>query len=170
MGRYVGDGHRRPPEALTHVQIEVAVRITVAAVAGMAIGIERELREQAAGLRTHILVSVGSCLFTLVSIYGFTAYGGTKLTDPSRVAAQIVTGIGFLGAGAILRQGANIRGLTTAASLWIAAAIGMAVGVGMYWGTGVAVFITLIGLWALRPVRRRLRMYREEHEEGEPPE
>jgi putative Mg2+ transporter-C (MgtC) family protein len=152
---------------LTHVQIDVATRLGVAAVAGMAIGIEREMREQPAGLRTHILVAVGSCLFTLVSVYGFTAYGGAKSTDPSRVAAQIVTGIGFLGAGAIIRQGANVRGLTTAASLWIVAAIGMAVGVGMYWGTGVAVVITLIDLWALRPLRRRLHRYREQHEQGD---
>src|SRR2546426_12116097 len=117
---------------MSHVQIEVVIRLAVAAVAGMAVGIERELREQAAGLRTHILVAVGSCLFTLVSVYGFESFAGqhTAAVDPSRVAAQIVTGIGFLGAGAIIRQGVNIRGLTTAASLWIMAAIGMAVGVG----------------------------------------
>ena len=153
---------------LRHVQTEIAIRLAVAAAAGMAIGAEREIREQAAGLRTHILVAVGSCLFTLVSIYGFDAFAGHQVArvDPSRVAAQIVTGIGFLGAGAILRQGATIRGLTTAASLWIMAAIGMAVGVGMYWATGVAVVITIVSLWLLRPIRRWLRRFAETH----PPE
>jgi putative Mg2+ transporter-C (MgtC) family protein len=145
--------------ALSHIQIEISIRLLIAAAAGMAIGIEREMREQAAGLRTHILVAVGSCPFTVVSVYGFAAFAGPQSAsaDPSRVAAQIVTGIGFLGAGAIIRQGPNIRGLTTAASLWIMAAIGMAVGVGMYLATAVAVAITLVGLWALRPFRRWLR-------------
>jgi len=129
--------------------------MAVAAVMGMAIGVERELREQAAGLRTHMLVAVGACLFTIVSAYGFQ--GVATDVDPSRVAAQIVTGIGFLGAGAILREGLSVRGLTTAASLWITAAIGMAVGLGMYWASGVAVAITLVSLLALRPFRRRLR-------------
>jgi putative Mg2+ transporter-C (MgtC) family protein len=123
----------------------------------MAVGAEREMRDQSAGLRTHILVSVGSCLFTLVSVYGFDAFRAhNSAIDPSRVAAQIVTGIGFLGAGAIIRQGVSIRGLTTAASLWIMAAVGMAVGVGMYWATGLAVGFTLISLWGLRPLRRWL--------------
>lgn len=148
---------------LTQVQFDTAVRLALAAVAGMAIGIEREMREQAAGLRTHMLVAVGSCLFTIVSVSGFDLFleSGDR-SDPSRVAAQIVTGIGFLGAGAIIREGASVRGLTTAASLWIVAAVGMAVGVGMYWATGVAVVITIISLWALRPFRRRLRERGEE--------
>ena len=143
---------------MTHIQIEIVVRLAVAAAAGMAIGIEREMREQAAGLRTHILVALGACLFTIVSVYGFESVGGAKTSpvDPSRVAAQIVTGIGFLGAGAIIRHGVNIRGLTTAATLWITAAVGMAVGVGMYLATGVAVVLTIVSLWALRPFRRLL--------------
>lgn len=140
---------------LTQAQIDTAVRMAVAAAMGMAIGVERELREQAAGLRTHMLVAVGACLFTIVSAYGFEGFATT--VDPSRVAAQIVTGIGFLGAGAILREGLSVRGLTTAASLWITAAIGMAVGLGMYWASGVAVAITLVSLLALRPFRSRLR-------------
>lgn len=151
---------------LTQVQIDMVVRLAVAAVAGMAIGIEREMREQAAGLRTHMLVAVGSCLFTLVSVYGFVVFDPGTRTDPSRVAAQIVTGIGFLGAGAIIREGINVRGLTTAASLWIVAAIGTAVGLGMYWATGVTVLITIISLWALRPFRERLRERAEEPGEG----
>jgi putative Mg2+ transporter-C (MgtC) family protein len=139
---------------LTQDQIDIAVRLALAAVAGMAIGIERELREQAAGLRTHMVVAIGACLFTIVGAYGFE---GEPL-DPSRVASNVVTGIGFLGAGAIIREGVSVRGLTTAASLWVVAAIGTAVGLGMYWATGVATAITLLSLWALRPFRRRLRV------------
>lgn len=146
---------------LSQVQIDVAIRLVVAAVMGAAIGAERELHEHAAGLRTHMLVGVGACLFTLVSAYGFQAFSTS--TDPSRVAAQIVTGIGFLGAGAILREGLTVKGLTTAASLWVVAAIGMAVGLGMYWASGVAVVITIISLWLLQPIRRRL------HGRAEPP-
>jgi putative Mg2+ transporter-C (MgtC) family protein len=156
---------------LTQAQIDAAVRLAVAAAMGMAIGVEREMREQAAGLRTHMLVAVGSCLFTLVSAFGFESFAASS--DPSRVAAQIVTGIGFLGAGAILREGITVRGLTTAASLWIAAAIGMAVGVGMFWASGLAVAITIVSLWALRPFRSRLRQrgdhsheHRHDAEEG----
>jgi putative Mg2+ transporter-C (MgtC) family protein len=133
---------------------EVALRLAVAAALTGAVGLERELRERAAGLRTHMLVGVGSALFTIVSAYAwgdfvFDRTQGTAF-DPTRIAAQIVTGIGFLGAGAIIRQGLSIRGLTTAAGLWVAAAIGMAVGAG-YWsaaliGTGVV----LVGLGPLR--------------------
>jgi putative Mg2+ transporter-C (MgtC) family protein len=146
--------------ALTHHQIDIAVRLLAAGGFGMVVGIERELREQAAGLRTHILVAIGSCLFTIVGAYGFQGIAGAG-TDPSRVAAQVVTGIGFLGAGAILREGQSVRGLTTAASLWVVAAVGIAVGLGMYWATGVAVAITVVSLWALRPFRRRLRRFGE---------
>jgi putative Mg2+ transporter-C (MgtC) family protein len=146
--------------ALSHVQLEILLRLAVAAVTGMLIGAEREMREQAAGLRTHILVAVGSCLFTLVSVYGFDAFSAPHASiDPSRVAAQIVTGIGFLGAGAILREGVTIHGLTTAASLWIVAAIGMAVGVGMYWAVAIAAVITIVALWLLRPIRRTLHRF-----------
>lgn len=138
--------------AITEAQTEIAIRLVVAAVAGMVIGIERELRDQAAGLRTHMLVAVGACLFTIVGVYGF----GSD-SDPARVAAQVVTGIGFLGAGAIIREGVSVRGLTTAASLWVVAAAGTAVGIGLYWATGVATVVTLLSLWTLRPFRRRLR-------------
>ncbi len=154
---------------LTQHQIDVVVRLAAAAGLGMVIGIERELREQAAGLRTHMLVAVGACLFTLVGAYGFDAVGGST-PDPSRVAAQIVTGIGFLGAGAILREGFSVRGLTTAASLWVVAGVGMAVGLGLYWASGVAVAITVLSLWALQPFRRRLRRHGDSsHPEGTPP-
>ena len=111
------------------------VRIAVAAGLGGAIGLERELDEKAAGLRTHMLVSVGSALFTLVGAYGFDGLPASGSVDPTeRIAAQIVTGIGFLGAGVIFRQGFTIRGLTTAASLWLVAAIGMAAGAGLLEG------------------------------------
>src|SRR5581483_9066050 len=112
------------------------VRLAAAAALGGAIGLERELDEKAAGLRTHMLVSLGSALFTMVGAYGFHDFlvngGSVVRTDPGRIAAQVVTGIGFLGAGVIFRQVFTIRGLTTAASLWVVAAIGMATGAG-YW-------------------------------------
>jgi putative Mg2+ transporter-C (MgtC) family protein len=107
---------------------DVVLRLAVAAALGAAVGIEREAREQEAGVRTHLLVALGSALFTIVGAYGFSEFGGTR--DPTRVAAQIVTGIGFLGAGAILREGLSVRGLTTAGSLWVVAAIGMGAGAG----------------------------------------
>src|SRR2546430_13381915 len=116
---------------------EAVLRLVVAAGLGAAIGLERELREREAGIRTHLLVSLGSALFTIVSAYGFheflTSGASVVRADPTRIAAQIVTGIGFLGAGAIIREGLSVRGLTTAATLWVVAAIGMACGAGWYW-------------------------------------
>src|SRR3982751_4148656 len=115
---------------------ESLLRLAIAAGLGGAVGFERELRDREAGIRTHLLVSLGSALFTIGSAYGFHEFlaGGGNIVraDPSRIAAQIVTGIGFLGAGAIIREGLSVRGLTTAASLWIVAAIGMAAGAGYY--------------------------------------
>ena len=129
-------------------------RLAVAAGLGGAIGFERELREREAGLRTHILVCVGSALFTIVSAYGFSGFleSGDPVirADPTRIAAQIVTGIGFLGAGAIIREGLSVRGLTTAATLWVAAAIGIAAGAGYYSGAVLATVITIVALWPLR--------------------
>lgn len=127
---------------------EVLLRLFVAGALGGAIGLEREIRERQAGLRTHLLVAVGSALFTLVSAYGFRNFG--VRVDPTRIAAQIVTGIGFLGAGAIIRLGLSVRGLTTAASLWLVAAIGMAAGAG-YWAG--ALIATLGALLVLGPLR-----------------
>ncbi|MDX6489676.1 MAG: putative Mg2+ transporter-C (MgtC) family protein, partial [Gaiellaceae bacterium] len=127
---------------------------------GMAIGIERELRDREAGLRTHVLVSVGSALFTIISAYGFhdlLANGGPVIrADPTRIAAQIVTGIGFLGAGAIIREGLSIRGLTTAATLWGVAAIGMAAGAGYYSAALFGTAIVLLALWPLRALAFRV--------------
>jgi putative Mg2+ transporter-C (MgtC) family protein len=124
----------------------ILLRLTVAAALGGAIGLERELRERQAGLRTHLVVCVGSALFTLVSAYAFTS----PRVDPTRIAAQIVSGIGFLGAGAIIRQGLSVRGLTTAATLWLVAAIGMASGAGYY---DAAIIATLGALLTLGPLR-----------------
>jgi putative Mg2+ transporter-C (MgtC) family protein len=130
------------------------LRLGIAAALGGAIGFERELRDREAGFRTHMLVCVGSALFTIVSAYGFREFltSGDQVirADPTRIAAQIVTGIGFLGAGAIIRQGLSIRGLTTAATLWVAAAIGIAAGAGYYSGAVAATLITLLALWPLR--------------------
>lgn len=109
---------------------------------GGLMGIEREIHHKFAGFRTHILVSVGSTLYTLISLYGFNSPN----TDPSRVAAQIVTGIGFLGAGAIIHKNASIQGLTTAATLWISASIGLAVGVGMWKEAIITTLLSLIVL------------------------
>jgi putative Mg2+ transporter-C (MgtC) family protein len=134
--------------------LELTLRLGVAAGLTGLIGLERELRERTAGLRTHMLVGVGSALFTIVSAYAwndfvFSRQGGTIL-DPTRISAQIVTGIGFLGAGAIIRQGLSVRGLTTAAGLWVVAAIGMASGAGFYVGALIATAIVLVGLGPLR--------------------
>ena len=145
----------------------VLLRLLVAAVLGGAIGMERELRERQAGLRTHLVVCVGSALFTLVSAYGFHEFlvnGGSLVrTDPTRIAAQIVSGIGFLGAGAIIRQGLSVKGLTTAATLWLVAAIGMASGAGYY---SAALFATAGALLTLGPLRivayRVVHRYRAE--------
>src|SRR5204862_6922109 len=101
-----------------------------------------------AGLRTHLLVSVGAALFTIAGAYGFES----ARVDPTRVAAQIVTGIGFLGAGAIIRQGFSVRGLTTAATLWVVAAVGLAAGAGYYSGAVLATPVVRIALWRMRPV------------------
>jgi len=150
------------------LEVELVLRLAGAAVAGGLIGFERELRDQPAGFRTHMLVSLGSCVFTIVSAYGFrTLVGepGLARVDPTRIAAQIVTGIGFLGAGVIFRQGLTVRGLTTAASLWVTAALGMAIGAGLYLVAGAAAAIALLTIVALRPVRRVVRGLRTEQEE-----
>jgi putative Mg2+ transporter-C (MgtC) family protein len=133
---------------------DVLLRIVIAAALTGAIGLERELRERAAGLRTHMLVGVGSALFTIVSAYAWADFRFSTpegiVFDPTRIAAQIVTGIGFLGAGAIIRQGLSVRGLTTAAGLWVVAAIGMAAGAGYYSAAAITTGVVLVGLGPLR--------------------
>ncbi|WDT93490.1 MgtC/SapB family protein [Thermoleophilum album] len=144
---------------------ELVARLALAVVLCGLVGLEREARDQPAGLRTHILVGLGSALFTLVSAYAFGEFrraqpgpGGTVVSyyDPTRIAAQIVAGIGFLGAGAIIRQGINVRGLTTAAALWISAAVGMAAGAGFYLGAVATTVFALVALVGLRSLRERL--------------
>lgn len=136
---------------------EILIRLAVAACFGALIGLERERKDWTAGMRTHMMVCVGSCLIMLVSAYGFADVLGKPnvMLDPSRVAAQVVSGIGFIGAGTILflKQGA-IRGLTTAAGLWTVAAIGLATGGGMYFAASSTTIIALIILWALQPLER----------------
>jgi len=136
---------------------EVLLRLAVVVVLCGAIGLERQARDQVAWLRTHVIVGLGAGLFTLVSAYGFAGWG-TPRADPTRIAAQVVSGIGFLGAGVILRDGVTVRGVTTAAALWISAAIGMAAAVRFYVGavaTTVIALVTLADLRRLKPVVRR---------------
>lgn len=128
--------------------MEEFAKLFVAAVYGGLVGIERRIRGQYAGFRTQLIVCVGSCLFTIISIKVFEIYG--KPADPGRIAAQIITGIGFLGAGAILKHGNYIRGLTTAASLWMVSAIGMAVGFGEYGLGGFATLLVIANLIILK--------------------
>jgi len=122
----------------------ILIRLSIAAVLSAIIGYERQLKQESAGLRTHMLVCVGSTLFTVVGMYGF---GG----DPARIAAGIVTGIGFLGAGTIMASGGHVKGLTTAASVWATAAIGLAVGVGYYFAALITTIlvIVILELWRL---------------------
>lgn len=131
-------------------ELELVKRLCLAAALGAVLGFEREWRQKYAGLRTNILIAIGSALFTMMSIDLSLSSGG----DPTRVAAQIVTGIGFLGAGAIMRTGSGIRGLTTAAMIWVNAAIGVAVGGGEYHLAMIATAVTLAVLIVLNPVER----------------
>ena len=130
----------------------MALRLSLAVVLGGIVGYERERQQRPAGFRTHILVCVGSTLIMLVSAYGFAggAAGDGVLYDPTRIAANVVTGVGFLGAGTILRHGNTISGLTTAASLWIVSGIGLAVGIGFYAGALMTTLMVLISLILLR--------------------
>ena len=137
---------------------EFTLRLLLAGVLGAVIGLDREYRAKEAGFRTHFLVSLGSALFMIVSQYGFAGVLGEAGVglDPSRVAAQIVSGIGFLGAGTIIFQKQFVRGLTTAAGMWATAGIGMAVGGGMYWLGVSATVLTLAGLELLTVLFKNL--------------
>jgi putative Mg2+ transporter-C (MgtC) family protein len=136
-------------------QLDFAVRLIIAAALGALVGAEREIHGHPAGIRTHMLVALGSGVFTVLSIHGFGQGPGAGI-DPTRIAAQIVSGIGFLGAGAILKDGVVIRGLTTAASLWATAAVGLAAGAGEYVIAAVSAGIILVSLWPINALAERL--------------
>ena len=133
-----------------YVFTEMVRQLVIASILGFAIGLEREHRRKAAGMRTFALVCLGATLFTIISVDGFRALAPESGYDPSRIAANIVSGIGFLGAGLIFLQGNKVQGLTTAAALWVTAAIGMAVGIGMYGIAVVVAVLTLCIMWLFR--------------------
>jgi putative Mg2+ transporter-C (MgtC) family protein len=139
---------------------EGILRLVLAAVLAGAIGLEREAAEQEAGLRTHMLVCVGSCLFMIVGVYAWADFQLNQdigaIVDPSRVASYVVAGIGFLGGGAIIKSGVNVKGLTTAASVWVVASIGVAVGVGMYALAVAVTLLVLLSLWPLKTLANQL--------------
>lgn len=140
---------------------EVVVRLLIAAAFGGLLGLERERRDHPAGLRTHMLVAVGACLFALVSAFGFGDFTGESAdtalrADVTRISSQIVVGIGFLGGGTILRYRGTVKGLTTAAGLWVTAAVGLAVAMGFWAGASAAVGIALVSL-LVKPIERRIR-------------
>ncbi len=142
-------------------QWELIARLLLAAALGSVVGWERERLQWAAGLRTHMLVAVGSCLMIVVSAYGFSAVLGPRvILDPSRVAAQVVSGIGFLGAGSIILRNEAIKGLTTAASVWAVAGVGLAAGAGLYTAAVAATIIILVILAGLKPLEERFRASR----------
>lgn len=141
------------------ISLETAlIRLVIALVLGAFVGWDREQRERAAGIRTHALVSLGSCLIIIVSAFGFADILGTRavVLDPSRIAAQVVSGIGFIGAGAILFRKEIVKGLTTAAAVWVVAAIGLACGSGLLLEAVAATILSLVVLRAMRPLEEYL--------------
>jgi putative Mg2+ transporter-C (MgtC) family protein len=138
---------------------DVLIRLLLAAFLGSVIGFERERLLWAAGIRTHMVVCVGACLIMIVSAFGFgdSLTSNNVVLDPSRVAAQVVSGIGFLGAGAILARGEIVRGLTTAASIWTVAAIGLAVGGGLYFAAGISTAVIIVILAGIKPIEEAYR-------------
>ncbi len=133
-----------------------ALRLALSMLAGGIVGLERARRRQSAGLRTHILICLGATSLMLLSIWLPEKYAGLRTGDPGRIAAQVVSGIGFLGAGSIIRLGNTIKGLTTAASLWFIAAVGLLIGAGMYVTASLALGFSLVALVALEPLERKL--------------
>lgn len=141
-------------------QTELAVQLLCAAGFGAAIGLERSWRAHIAGVRTHALVAVGAALFTIAGAYGFADFDRGPTIDPMRVAAQVASGIGFIGAGAIIRNGRAVRGVTTAASLWMSAAVGVAAGAGLLVVAAISVVVTFVVLIGFRAVQERSQIGR----------
>ncbi len=135
---------------------QIIIRLILSVVLSGFIGLERQVHRRAAGLRTHILVSIGSTLIMLTSLYIFDIYKDKAPVDPARIAAGVITGIGFLGAGTIIRYGEEIRGLTTAASLWVVAALGLSVGCGFYVAAIATTVLVLLALLFLRRVESKI--------------
>jgi putative Mg2+ transporter-C (MgtC) family protein len=136
--------------------LDMVVRLCLSFAAGTIVGLERASRRQVAGMRTHVIICLGATLLMILSIWLPQEFSGLKNGDPGRIAAQVVSGIGFLGAGAMIRLGNNVRGLTTAASLWLIAAVGMAIGAGLYLGAAIAEALALAALWGLGKFESRI--------------
>ncbi|MBB6672454.1 MgtC/SapB family protein [Cohnella nanjingensis] len=143
--------------AVWHIGLtEMTLRLLLALALGGLIGFERELGGHSAGFRTHILVCLGSAVIVLLSMYGFAAFAtdpNVRL-DPARLAAQVISGIGFLGAGTIMRTGPTVSGLTTAASLWVSAAIGLSAGAGFYYGAVISTILVVMSLFVLNKIEK----------------
>ncbi|RJE82634.1 MgtC/SapB family protein [Paenibacillus sp. 1011MAR3C5] len=146
-------------------EVDILIRLSLALLLGGLIGLEREQSNHAAGLRTNILVCLGACLLMLLSIYGFSDFveEPNVRVDPARLAAAVITGVGFLGAGTILFTGKSITGLTTAASLWVVAAIGLAVGAGFYFASASVTVMVLLTLWLFNKLEKRYIKAKKEH-------
>ncbi|MDD3613899.1 MAG: MgtC/SapB family protein [Caldicoprobacterales bacterium] len=143
---------------------EALLKIFLAMLLGGIIGIEREIGNRPAGFRTHTLVCMGSALVMLTSDYMLKAYSNISIPDPARLGAQVISGIGFLGAGTILKDGSRVRGLTTAASIWVVACIGIAIGVGFYWGAIIASVFSYITLFLLKKIELVLTANANNHD------
>ncbi|MFA7162893.1 MAG: MgtC/SapB family protein [Eubacteriales bacterium] len=143
---------------------EALLKIFLAMLLGGIIGIEREIGNRPAGFRTHTLVCMGSALVMLTSDYMLKAYSNISTPDPARLGAQVISGIGFLGAGTILKDGSRVRGLTTAASIWVVACIGIAIGVGFYWGAIIASVFSYITLFLLKKIELVLTANANNHD------
>jgi putative Mg2+ transporter-C (MgtC) family protein len=136
---------------------EIAIRLVLSVLLSSLIGLERELKQHGAGFRTHILVCLGSALIMLTSLYVFDIYKDVVSLDPARIASGIITGIGFLCAGTIMRYGGTVKGLTTAASLWVTAGVGMAVGCGFYGAAVITTFIVFVVLFFFGGLEKKVK-------------
>jgi len=141
--------------------LDVLLRLFAAAVLGGIVGLERENKRRAAGLRTHMLVSLGSALVMITSVYIFNEYQGLTSFDPTRMGAQVISGIGFLGAGTIIKQGVSVRGLTTAASLWAVACVGLAVGSGFWTAAIISAAVVVVTLFVMSKLEKVMMKHSE---------